>query len=275
MPRLLIILALSLLMVTTGCSNTRMGYNFMDWWASWQIRKYVSLDRPQRQLFSAQFDELHDWHRETQLPRYIAFMEQSLILLDREEKLTEADMQALLDEVQEMWTTVMERSLTPTSKFLATLSNAQVNELLENIKEQQQEWLEDDDDRTPAERLEEQAERWLGKVTDNQRELIAEWEKGFKSNTEHRRYSQVRWLEEFEHVLAQREDDQALESGVRRLLVDDDWQYNEAHLETMEHNRKRSVALMVNILNQRTEAQEAHLRDMVQGYASDFQRLVR
>jgi len=275
MPRLLMILVLSLLMATSGCSNTRMGYNFMDWWASWQIRKYVSLDRPQRQLFSSEFDALHDWHRETQLPRYVAFMEQNLTLLDREEPLTEEDIQTLLNDAQAKWETVMERALEPTAKFVATFSDAQAKELVANIQDQQKEWLEDDDDRTPAERLEEQTERWLGKVTDTQRELIAEWEKDFRSNTEHRRDSQVRWLEELERVLAERDDQEALAKGVRRLLLESDWQFSEEHLETVEHNRKRSVDLMVNILNERTDDQEAHLRSRVQGYISDFQRLAR
>lgn len=273
MARLLTILALSLALLATGCSNTRMGYNFADWWASWQVRKYVSLDRSQRQLLRQHLNSLHAWHRETQLPIYADFMEQSLDLLERNEALTESDLQALIDEALALWQVLMERAIAPTTELLAGLSDRQAQELVNNIREAQKDWLEDDDDRTPAERVTEQTERWLGEVTDSQREWIDRWGEHFTPGTEHRRDSQARWLQQLEQVLAKRQDATALEQGVTKLLVEDDWQYSEDYREQVDENRKRSLALMVRILNARTDAQEAHLRERVEDYIADFRRL--
>jgi hypothetical protein len=43
-------LALFVLVAATGCSSVKFGYNRLDWIVSWQLGRFVDLDRQQKEL---------------------------------------------------------------------------------------------------------------------------------------------------------------------------------------------------------------------------------
>ena len=63
------LLCLLLAVLVSGC-GFRFVYNHLDWWTNWYLDDYVTLNKQQKQVFDEQFEQLHLWHRKTQLPAY-------------------------------------------------------------------------------------------------------------------------------------------------------------------------------------------------------------
>ncbi|WP_111640359.1 DUF6279 family lipoprotein [Marinimicrobium alkaliphilum] len=276
MPRtLLVVLLCALLLTASGCSN-RIGYNFLDWYMSWQVRQYIRLDRPQRNLVRTEIRQFHQWHRETQLPQYANFLEQGLERLDTVDEVRPEHIRALSDQATPLWQNLLDYAREPAAKLFETLSDRQVNQLLDNVREQQAEWRKPKrNDRTPEERMREQVGEWFGEVTEEQTAYIETWSENLKPTVDQRETLHGRWLAELEQVLARRDDREALEKGLHRLLIDTDWVYEALDEQPEEkesdvYNQDIALILLAQLLNSRTEAQDRHFRDKVTGYINDF-----
>ena len=69
----LIFLLLTTLIASSGCSMAlRFGYNHADWFVYRSLKPYINLNDEQRVDFDQRFDEIWQWHRTSELPRYAA-----------------------------------------------------------------------------------------------------------------------------------------------------------------------------------------------------------
>jgi hypothetical protein len=69
---LLRIIGLALLIISVqGCSTVRLAYNQAPLAAYWYLDDYVDFSDEQKPVVKAALNELHHWHRQTQLPAYI------------------------------------------------------------------------------------------------------------------------------------------------------------------------------------------------------------
>ena len=65
---------LILVLFLGACSSTQFAYNRADWFVRWQIEKLVDLSADQQARLETHVDQLHDWHRRQELPRYHALI---------------------------------------------------------------------------------------------------------------------------------------------------------------------------------------------------------
>ena len=69
---LLRIISLAMLIISVqGCSTVRLAYNQSPLAAYWYLDDYVDFSEEQKPAVKAALNELHHWHRQTQLPAYI------------------------------------------------------------------------------------------------------------------------------------------------------------------------------------------------------------
>ncbi|KPJ95204.1 MAG: hypothetical protein AMJ55_04480 [Gammaproteobacteria bacterium SG8_15] len=135
------LIASLLLCLLLGACSTKMAYNYLDWILEWYVGDLVSLSEDQEWQFRNALARQLDWHRKKQLPLYVKSLDDLRNAINN--GLTVEALQRIYHD-QENGLNELIKQITPTlSELLATLSDSQVEQLMENLEEQNQE-LEDE-----------------------------------------------------------------------------------------------------------------------------------
>jgi len=169
--------AMALVLATTGCSLVKLGYGQASGLAYRWLDRYVDFDNDQSLQVRAALDDLHAWHRRTQLPDYVQ-------LLARAEAEVGADatperMCAWAGELRSRIEPVLQQ-LAPTIADVArTLSPAQLAHIEKRFAETNEEYRDDHLQRNPQRRHKaevkrevERAEMLYGRLDAAQRNLV-------------------------------------------------------------------------------------------------------
>ena len=87
---------LLLTLLLGGCS-TSFTYNHLDWLIPWYVDDYVDLSRDQKQFLKGELAPILEWHREEELVRYIAILDQ--VENDLTHKVTAETVNSWVEEV--------------------------------------------------------------------------------------------------------------------------------------------------------------------------------
>lgn len=274
---LAIILACALL--TAGCSSNRMAYNFLDWYAMWRVDRLVSLDRDQRAEARAAVKDFHQWHRETQLVLYAAYLKQLQQRLahgpiDAEEIHAETDkIQLLLDHS-------LQRVLPIAAQTLSQLSDAQVQELMDNLTKLREEYIEENLDISAEKRIkkryedfEERLNSWIGSLTNQQKQWLKDWSKNLEDQEALTAQQYEVWQQQLTELLTQRADADALLQGLQDLMFyrKDGW--DPEFRGVLERNQRSTLELGAKLINNLTNRQTKRLNQRFDRYIRDFLRL--
>ena len=205
---LLVLLALTL--VVAGCSRMNLAYRNLHLLIPWSLADYLDLDRDQQRRFRAQLREHLDWHCRTQLPAYLADIEQLQTQVRRgtiDESTLRADYEKARRAIRAIAT-----EITPTAtQLLAGLDETQVRELdealAEDRRENRDEYLKpplDQQIRERAERMSERVEQWLGRISPAQRQRILTWSHALGAQNRLGLENRAHWQQRLSEALADR-----------------------------------------------------------------------
>ncbi len=151
-----------LTLALAACSTIKIAYNHAATAAYWWLDGYVDFDQTQSQQLRADLARLQQWHRATELPRYID-------LLQNVEQLTMADIGAeqvcaIAQEMLGRLDTIAAQIEPATAALAMTLTPAQLQGLdrkyARTNARYRKEWLS----RTPAEQLDKRYKQWLARI---------------------------------------------------------------------------------------------------------------
>jgi hypothetical protein len=270
--------AVALALVTVaGCSSIKFGYNRLDWLVSWQIGKFVDLDREQKDLVEARIGEVWRWHRGTQLKLYVQDLRELAAALEK--PLDAAQVRRYLETSQQHATRTMREIVPDAARVLSTFSDAQVAELLDTMAERRAERAEESAELT-AEELREQAraqmlkglKRWIGPATRDQQRRILDWshERQYAGSV-WQQYEDA-WATAFAEVLRARGTPE-FEQQLGGMFDEARVPYSEEMERVAQHNRQAWIGLMADLSASLTPEQREHLRGRLQDLASDFDEL--
>lgn len=181
------------LLMLAACSAPRLTYDRLDWIAGWKLGDYVKLDRDQKVQFDPLFQAVWDWHRAEQLPLYAEDLQ--ALSTQVASPLTAEDLQAWQQRGEKRWDALVQHIAPQACGIVATLSDEQRDSILRRLDERLEEDRERHVERSEAEvrersgkRLLKSLERWVGKLTDVQREQALTW-------NQHRALSNRDWIE--------------------------------------------------------------------------------
>lgn len=263
------------LLLLAGCGNTFL-YNRLDWLIGWYVDDYVELSRAQEKVFQQRLRPVLDWHRREELALYAALLQQ-----------IEADSAAPLDaDTVRDWSRQLllaleriEARLWPLIHEIgADLDQAQMAELLENIRARQRELEEEYLTRTDEEyaednfdRLSENLRDFLGPLSAAQEDQIA------RAALAMRRLDQA-WLEERRLWLKTLQRLSAREPGWQAALRAAWAQRKERRTPRYHAHRRHNMdiihALVAAVLNARSERQDRHLQRELDSLQDDLQTLI-
>jgi hypothetical protein len=245
-----IIVAVLLLGLLTGCM-AKFSYGFADWVIEWMITDYVSLDKTQKKQLKLTIDKQLAWHKETQLPRYrdwlIEFRVQTETGLNRQWLI------AWSEQLTVFWQDLALQINPDTIAFLRSLSDAQVEELIAKLDESQlelaEEYMDPDEDKRLAERAERTEDftsELLGKLNQQQKGLIGQWNANSGDSTKLWMENREQWTRRFELALQGRSGDQFADE-ITLLFVYQEQLWSEQYQQSIERNFNSGINLVLAI----------------------------
>lgn len=264
-------------LLLAGC-GVRFVYNQLDWLIPWYLEDYVELERDQETLFEERLQSYLAWHRTDQLPRYSAFLHQ---VADRAEKgLTQEDIAHIEDQTEQFAQALMDRMLNDLIDLLETASDEQIEQLFQRLeqdnKEYRREYIEVSADKQKKQRYKEvikYAERWTGRLSDEQVKQIGEWVVQFELMGPEIEAARVAWQDEFRRVLALRSDRKVYEAAFKKLISNPDFGRSDELKRKLAYNSELAVKLYLQLDKTLTQRQREHMVKKLRSYADDFQLL--
>jgi hypothetical protein len=279
-PRFTKILLFTLLMllVLSGCT-TKAAYNFMDWAIEWKVRRLVTLHDQQKLQMQQAVQQFHHWHRTTQLPIYADYLK-SLETLLRQSPLTAAAIHAETDKIQLMLDDSINKILPDAAAVLAQLNDAQVQQLMDSVAEEREEYREDYVDLSSAKKIKKRHDEfadyfsdWVGRLDPNQKKQIRQWAESLEPYESLNLQQQKIWENDLQKILAQRSDPEILLKGLQGLMFHrtDNWQPELEQI--MDRNQVRTYEVLAELLNDLSDKQRQHLHKKLMEYRQIFQQL--
>ncbi len=269
-----------ILFCVTSCTNTtRVGYGFLDWYLLHKVERFVSLNKPQKKSTKTALKGFHQWHRDTQLPLYTQFIGNLNGRL-QQGPITGTEIHALTDEVQLLLDNSLSKILTPVAKVLHTLSDAQVAEVIQNLEEERQEYIEDYvtvSNKTRIKRHRKELTRFMkrliGAPNKTQKQQIAQWAKALEPFEKLNAQQQKMWQKDIGNLLKDRQDLAKLTAGLGELMFyrTDNWA---PELEAiLDRNQEQTYSLIAQLINELDTAQRAKMITRLANYSKDFDHL--
>jgi hypothetical protein len=271
--RVCLILAL---LALGACSGTTFLYNRLDFIVPWYLDDYVDLDRDQRQQFDRLLDPFLDWHRQEELPAYVAVLDQIEGTLGQ--PVTRQEIDALSGAFEDAWSRLEGRSLDWLLALGASLTDEQVEEFLQNLEERQQKYEKKYLSRSDEEYRDEMYDNLLDRAQDYLGRLDREQKAALRAASEAMIRADGPWLEERARwharlaELLQREP--GWEQRVRDAVARRDETLSQAYREAYTHNLMLIQETIADLLNSRSERQERRLRGEIADLREDLQELI-
>jgi hypothetical protein len=277
--KLLTIIVVTLLF--SGCS-TQFGYRFADTYLEYQLGKYVDLDDPLAGEVSASIDALHQWHAQTQMPAYAAFLTKLIDAVEND-RIDAQQLNTYADQAYGFWRVIRQQAEPYAQLYPPRLDQTQREQLVAKLRKDLAREREEDQNADPRERQRERfqrtierAEEWLGRLEPEQLRLLHRWMAQRESNDDLWYAYQVAWLDAFEQTL---QDPQAedFSRSIERLMTNPEQWRSEELQQSSQYSRAMTIEFFVAMYatlsveqKRRIRNKLADYRELVTDIAQDF-----
>ena len=277
MPSLRTLLtAILVVTVLSGCSANRFLYNRLDTFVNWWIDDYVVFSGEQQEAFDTGLSSVLRWHRYDELPRYRTIIAKSVIALEGGVTLAEAEL--IADDIDQATVRLQGQMLELLLDTGDSLTDEQITEFLSTIDEDQATYREkrlsrSDDEyfEDSADSLEGLAKRLLGRLTGDQKQLIASTSRELTRLDGLWHADRAKWGASLRAILEQRSD--GWQGAVVALAEDREAERIPDYVAAIDRNGDIILALLVDVLNSRSERQDRHLRGFLNDLVEDIDAL--
>jgi len=265
---------LLLLACAAGCA--KLVYNRLDSLAAWYVGNLVSLDDRQSSDLRSWLAQTLQWHRETELSRYAAFLRE--LSTDVAHPSDRAAYQRVLGQVQGFVTDFTEQTAPEAARLLLELTPAQVEEFLANLEDKSHERSADSlkeirNGSWQTNRIKEtqrQVKRWTGTVTEEQKVLVRELSQQIQPTTQEWLESQQRWRTALRDAFSNRGTAQ---ERILQLLREPDSQWTAQYKTKEASNREHVLSMLIALDASLTQAQRRHMQHELNELAERLEAL--
>ncbi len=262
-----------------GCSATRVVYNQMDWIAVWYISDFFTLDDEQEDQLEEAVKRNLEWHRHEQLPKYAQ-------LLHEIERETSAGVMSLdmvvhhYDRFIVLWDEFIVQTTPDSTAFFLTLSQAQVDEFIENLEESNQEMWEEYAGKTPEERQENRQKgaikalkRIFGRLSDEQKDLVRSYQSGLHDVSLEWMAGRRQWQQDFRDLIIERPPEPEFSDRMMALMLEPNRDDTAEYRQRVDENRRMMMTMMVALSAGLTDKQRGRFSKRLKKHARNFEIL--
>ncbi len=267
-----------LLLMLAGCSPG-LFYRQLDWLVPTYVGQYLPLDDSQRKLLDLHLADLLTWHCGSELSAYAAWL-RTVNAGVQAGRLDRDRLQAHTRLLESHWHELARQAAPRLADLLARAQDEQIRALLDNLREKEDDFRKDFVDapvdkveRRLAEHAEKCLRRWVGRLTDAQRQAIAAWSRELARDQAQGLALRQRWREEVTRALALRRDAQRFPQRVQQLLLHPEATWTEDQRLQFELRRARAQQLLLTLAGSLTDRQRRHLAERADEWAGEFERL--
>lgn len=263
--------------VLSGCS-IKAAYNNFDRFAKWQVSDYVDFDERQEAYFDAELARLLYWHRTTELPRYVQWLE--TVAKATAEERTEETLPEVVKEVIAAAELVETRAMPMTIELMLSLSDGQLALLPDKLARDNEEFMEEEAGLSEAEAreawfesMEGASKRFLGRLSAQQRQYLQT--QSLRYQPEQRLWVEyrARWQAELLKALANRRDVQSFVQSYERLVADRELYYGTEFASVSKSNEDLRRDVTLGLLRTADDKQRERLIETMQDIAEDLREL--
>ena len=278
--RCLPVLALAAL---SGCSTIQLVYNQSDDLLYWWMDAYVDFQDNQKQFTRDTLSNLQRWHRQQQLPEYVAMLKRVQTMAPND--ITPAQVCGVTEDIKSSFVTLL-RFIEPEATRLGVqLTPEQLRNVRKRYDKTNKDWREDWLEGSAEKRLKYRTKQALNRLEDfygrldaPQREVLRQWlnESVFDATTSYaeRERRQADSLQTLQRM-AQAGEASATTQALLRGWIDRSFN------SPIERHRAYGQALwqencegFAKLHNSTTPAQRQHLAESLRGYENDFRNLM-
>lgn len=272
-------------LVAASCSFTKLAYTNAAFaydnaapMLTWVVADYVDLSGPQKEWVRDRLTRAMDWHRERELPRYRAFFEQ--VLQETDGPIGVDVIAQAHRELYARYHQALERVLPDAAELLGQLDAEQMDHLQNKFDENDRKFIRESVKGPVDERRKRQAgkwvehlESWVGRLDDDQRELVLQHVRGFADLSSERLADRRYRQGELMRLVRSKAPREETIATLRKLFIDTQtWRRAEYREKLRE--RDRQVFEMLSALSGTfTPEQRSHLAKRVRGYLRDINEL--
>ncbi len=271
-------LFLTLILVTTlvGCSANRLLYNRADTFIRWAADDYVTLNREQQAAFDQRLDDFLAWHRSEELPRYREFIVTSLGTLEDGVTLDEAV--AISEEIDLAADRFQGQFIELLLATAEDLSDEQIQDFLAELDRNQTEYADERlvrDAETyysdSAKTMKDLVKRLIGRLNRDQRAEIEQRSMDLTRLDGLWHDDRARWGRALRVILEAKAP--GWQAEIRKLGETRSEARIPEYVAGIERNGDVILALLVDIINSRTERQDRRMRRFLEGLVDDIDAL--
>lgn len=265
-----------LLVVLTGC-GVKFWYNQLDWLVPWYIDDYVELNAEQQHQLEHMLIAQTTWHRSQQLPLYVTWIEQ--LKNDIESGAIHQSYDSHSETLGKFYQTLLEALAGDVAGLMMELDREQSQELITQLQQNDADWSERIQQRTAEENLQHRRERiadsladWIGKLSKQQKALVADWVAGSKSTIDERLLYRARWRDALKALLAL-DYSQHKQKALAALFLNYRSFQSESLTQLNQHNNRLTKLYLLRIYDTLSARQKRRLLNKLLDYHEDFSDL--
>jgi len=263
------------LLIVASCTSSVV-YNRLDWLIPWYVNAYVDLTGEQRESLREQLTPLLQWHRRMELASYQQLLQK--IEAELEDPVTASQLQSWADELLQAVARTEETMLDLALEFGATISAEQMEEFIQSLYENQDEYEEEFLARTDEEYFKENTEhlqnllkRFLGRLNAAQTKQLRQGVHSLKRFDALWLQDRRQWLQQLEPVLQRKP---GWQEEVRTAHRQRNGRRPAEYQQVVDHNTGLISQVMADILNSRTAKQRSNTRRELQDLQNTLQKLM-
>ncbi|WP_117235123.1 DUF6279 family lipoprotein [Vibrio maerlii] len=253
------------ILTLTACGE-KFVYNNLDWFVVDYVDSFVDLERPQKEILTERIQLMAEWHKENELPTYIEHFDDLLSLKPNDFTVTLLTKQEA--RFREHSQRLIQQAAPDLYALSKQLSNEQVEELLENLKEQHEEFADEYIDIEEQERVElyqsrisKNMERWLGDISDEQERMIVNWSESIEDTRQDWVSYHSKFRDELSQLLANRNNDSLFQSQFQQMLYEPEALFSQEFELKRSENRQIARVHLSKLFQSMDEKQYRHLQD--------------
>jgi hypothetical protein len=266
-----------------ACTSIRFGYNHADTLLVFRLDQYFDLEKQQEKLAKDRIAALLAWHRATQLYDYSVLLAE--IRTKVKGSITLSDVTGFQQKIHHRLETLGERAAPEIAKLALTLSPAQIARAQRELSDDNEEFRKKygyshngtNELGARAKLFIKRAEFWLGKLTDEQRNIIrrtmAGRENGNYTWADEREARQRDFLALLSKIQKQKPEERVATNWIRSYFADLTDQPDPQRRAFIQTLRESNAELIAKVVDSATSEQRAVLDDKLQGYAADLAAL--
>jgi|GEM_PF-3248751 len=265
------ILVLLLITLCSACSS-KLAYRYADWMIEREVFSYLDLNRQGRKNLKAQIDLLHHWHQYQELPQYLLLLNQLQGIVEQAEPVTAEQLAALEAAAAPRWRSLIEQASPVFIPVLAQLNAEQKAHLRHKIEAENKNFSDNYDDLSSTERrtraiknMQTNVRDYLGKLSPEQKLLIANWGEAVKLDAEIYYADRLAWQKRFFQLM--KHNGNAEFSGkLAKLFLYEKENWSQQHQQAQQYSQKLRTALFAQLLNKASSKQKKKLLKNIASY---------